>query len=61
MLYVAAAPAVVSAALVQEKEEDGQKKQRPVYYVSKALSSSKINYSEIENVIYAVVMASRKL
>jgi len=61
LLYVAVAPTVVSAALVQKKEVDGQKKQRPVYYVSEALSPSKMNYSEIEKVIYALVMANRKL
>jgi hypothetical protein len=61
LLYVSAAPAVPSAALVQEKEVEGQKKQWPVYYVSEALTVTKMNYLEIEKVIYVVVMASRKL
>ena len=51
----------VSAALVQEKEVEGQKKQCPVYFASKSLGPSKWNYIEIEKIIYEVVMASRKL
>jgi hypothetical protein len=61
LLYVAMAPTAVSAVLVQEKSEEGQKKQKPVYYVSEALTMTKANYLEIEKIIYAVVMASRKL
>jgi hypothetical protein len=60
LLYVAASHSAVSAALVQEK--DGQvKKQAPVYFVYEVLSLSKKNYTELEKVLYAVLMASRKL
>jgi ribonuclease HI len=51
----------VSAALVQEKLDGQIKKQAPVYFVSEVLSSSKKNYTELEKVLYAVLMASRKL
>jgi hypothetical protein len=51
----------VSAALVQEKLEGQTKKQAPVYFVSEVLSLSKKNYTELEKVLYAVLMASRKL
>jgi hypothetical protein len=51
----------VSAALVQEKLEGQIKKQAPVYFVSEVLSLSKKNYTELEKVLYAVLMASRKL
>jgi ribonuclease HI len=61
LLYVAASHSVVSAALVQEKLEGQTKKQVPVYFVSKVLSLSKKNYTELEKVLYAVLMASRKL
>ena len=61
LLYIAAAPSAVNAVLVQEKQVDGQKKQLPVYFVSKALTPTKSNYSEIEKIAYVVVMASRKL
>jgi hypothetical protein len=60
-LYVAASHSAVSAALVQEKLEGQNKKQVPVYFVSKVLSFSKKNYTELEKVLYAVLMASRKL
>jgi ribonuclease HI len=33
----------------------------PVYFISKVLSPSKKNYTELEKVLYAVLMASRKL
>jgi hypothetical protein len=38
-----------------------QKKQEPVYFVSEVLSPSKINYTKLEKVLYAILMASRKL
>jgi hypothetical protein len=46
---------------VQEKQEGQARKQVPVYFVSEVLSASKKNYTEIEKVLYAVLMASRKL
>jgi hypothetical protein len=53
--------AAVSAALVQEKQDGQVKRQAPVYFVSKVLSLSKKNYTELDKVLYAVLMASRKL
>jgi hypothetical protein len=61
LLYVAASHSAVSAALVQEKLEGQIKKQAPVYFVSEVLSLSKKNYTELEKVLYAILMASRKL
>jgi hypothetical protein len=61
LLYVAASHSVVSAALVQEKIEGQVKKQAPVYFVSEVLSLSKKNYTELEKVLYAVLMASKKI
>jgi ribonuclease HI len=61
LLYVAASHSAVSVALVQEKLEGQIKKQAPVYFVSEVLSLSKKNYTELEKVLYAVLMASRKL
>jgi ribonuclease HI len=58
---VAASHAVVSVALVQGKQEGQVKKQAPVYFVSEVLSPSKKNYTELEKVLYVVLMASRKL
>jgi hypothetical protein len=57
LLYVAASHTMVSAALLQEKQDGQAKKQVTVYFVSKVLSPSKKNYI----VPYVVLMASRKL
>jgi hypothetical protein len=57
---VAASHSAVSAALVQEKLEGQTKKQAPVYFISEVLSLSNKNYIELENVLYAVLMAPRK-
>jgi hypothetical protein len=61
LLYVAASHAAVSAALVQEKLDGQAKKQVSVYFISEVLSTSKKNYTELEKVLYVVLMASRKL
>jgi hypothetical protein len=61
LLYVVASHSVVSAALVQEKQDGQVKKQALVYFVSEVLSLSKKNYTELEKALYAVLMASRKL
>jgi hypothetical protein len=61
LLYVSASHSAVSAALVQEKQDGQVKRQAPVYFISEVLSLSKKNYTELEKVLYAVLMASRKL
>jgi hypothetical protein len=61
LLYVAASPNAVSAALVQEQTREGTTKQFPVYYVSEVLTTSKCNMTELEKIAYVVMMASRKL
>jgi hypothetical protein len=61
LLYVAASPHAVSAALVQEQDREGTTRQCPVYYVSEVLTTSKCNMTELEKIAYAVVMASCKL
>jgi ribonuclease HI len=61
LLYVAASHAAVIAALVQEKQDGQARKQVPVYFISEVLSASKKNYTELEKVLYVVLMASRKL
>jgi hypothetical protein len=60
LLYVATSPHAVSVVLVREQQEH-QKKQLLVYYVSETLDGEKKFYIEMEKVAYAVVMASRKL
>jgi hypothetical protein len=61
LLYITASTSAVSAALVEEKYEEEQLKQVPVYFVSEDLSGAKKFYSKLEKMTYAVVMATRKL
>jgi hypothetical protein len=61
LLYVFASQSTVSAALVHKTVEDKTKNQMPIYFVPKIPGRSKKNYSEMENVLYVVLMASRKL
>jgi hypothetical protein len=61
LLYIAASPCAVSAALIQEQDREGTTRQCPVYYVSKVFMASKCNMTELEKISYAVVMASSKL
>jgi hypothetical protein len=54
---------VVSAALVVKREEPGrsQKVQRLVYFVSEVLSDSKTRYSQMQNLVYVILMTKPKL
>jgi hypothetical protein len=61
LLYVSASNSAVSVVLVQEKDKEGKFKQIPVYFASEAFLGSKLFYSELEKIAYAVIMAARKL
>ena len=61
LLYIATSSSAVSAALVEVRMVEGSLKQLPIYFVSEALNRSKLIYSEMEKMAYAVVMAARKL
>jgi hypothetical protein len=56
MLYIAATSMVVSAAIVVERQEEGHvyKVQRPVYYVNEVLTYSKIQYPQVQKLLYAL-------
>jgi hypothetical protein len=62
-LYVAATTQVVSAVIVVERTEEGHALpvQRPVYYISEVLSEMKVCYLQVQKLLYAVVLARRKL
>jgi hypothetical protein len=62
-LYVTATTQVVSAIIVVERAEEGHALpvQRPVYYISAVLSKTKARYPQIQKLLYAVVLARRKL
>ena len=62
-IYISATTQVVSSALIVEREEEGHafKVQRPVYFISEVLSNSKTRYSQIQKLLYTVLITKRKL
>jgi hypothetical protein len=62
-LYVVATDRVVSIVIVVEREEPGHvyKVQRPIYFISEVLNESKSRYPQIQKLIYAILITSRKL
>ena len=54
---------MVSTALVVEQEEERHalKVQHPMYFISEVLSESKTRYSQIQKLLYTVVITKRKL
>jgi hypothetical protein len=62
-LYVAATTQVVSTVIVVERTEEGHTLpvQQPVYYISEVSSKTKAWYPQIRKLLYAVVLARRKL
>ena len=54
---------MVSAALVIEREEPGHqlKVQRPIYFIGEVLTDPKVRYPQVQKLLYAVLMATRKL
>ena len=62
-LYVAATTQVVSTAIIVERQEEGHALpvQRPVYFISEVLSETKTRYPQIHKLLYAVILARRKL
>ncbi|XP_074356057.1 uncharacterized protein LOC141695732 [Apium graveolens] len=57
ILYLAVSEYSISVVLV--REEDGQ--QSPVNYVSKRLHDAETRYTSMEKLVYALILASRKL
>jgi hypothetical protein len=62
-LYVAATTQVFSTVIVVERTKEGHTLlvQRPIYYISEVLSETKARYPQIQKLLYAVVLARRKL
>jgi hypothetical protein len=62
-LYVVATTQVVSAVIVVERTEEGHALpvQRPMNYISEVLFETKARYPQIQKLLYAVVLARRKL
>ena len=63
LLYVTASNHVVSSALVIEREEPGHhlKVQRIIYFVGEVLTDPKVWYPQVQKLLYAVLMVTRKL
>jgi hypothetical protein len=63
LMYVMATTKVVSATLVVEREEAGHalKVQRPIYFINEVLADSKTCYPQIQKLLYAILIARRKL
>nr|GEV50632.1 reverse transcriptase domain-containing protein [Tanacetum cinerariifolium] len=57
IIYLAAAKEAISAVLMTERDE----KQVPIYFISRALQGSEINYTPMEKLILALVSASKRL
>ena len=63
LLYIAATTQVVSTALVVEREEEGHalKVQHHVYFISEVLSDSKTRYSQIQKLLYTILITKRRI
>ena len=57
-LYLPVSEVATNGALVKECSDGVQ---RPVYYVSRALTKSEKNYTSLEKLAYALVTTARKL
>ena len=61
LLYIAVTNRVVSVVIVVEREEEDKSVQRPVYYLSEVISTSKQNYPHYQKMTYGVYLAAKKL
>jgi prepilin signal peptidase PulO-like enzyme (type II secretory pathway) len=63
LLDVATTTQVLSVAIVVERVEEGHALlvQRPIYFISEVLSDTKVCYSQIQKLLYAIVLTRCKL